>query len=118
LDTVTGERNRDETVHMDTDNNSQPNDDNANGDMDVDLGQPEPHAAHGQQHQQQSQSVVTVDGIPVTVILVHRHDNSPCGHDMYCPRGRRPYCTHCNCADDEGSCVHLQDYHNELDFEC
>jgi hypothetical protein len=29
--------------------------------------------------------------LPVTVILVHKDDKSPCEHDMYCPRGRKPY---------------------------
>jgi hypothetical protein len=59
-----------------------------------------------------------VDGIPVSVILVHRDDHSPCDHDLYCPRGRQPYCTRCDHFDMSQPCSHLRDYEDELDFEC
>ncbi len=58
---------------------------------------------------------LTVDGIAVPVILVHRADRQPCAHDLYCPEGRQPYCTFCDTVD---TCGHLRDYVDELDFEC
>jgi hypothetical protein len=61
---------------------------------------------------------ITIDGLPVTVILAHTCDNRPCPHDLHCPVGRRPYCTMCERSDEDGSCQHLKDFQDGLDFEC
>jgi hypothetical protein len=64
-------------------------------------------------------NILTVDGVPVTVILAHAVDKSPCTHDLYCPRGRHPYCTECDVfMYDQVLCSHLRDYRDELDFDC
>jgi hypothetical protein len=46
-----------------------------------------------------STAVPVIDGIPVTVILAHTTDRTPCEHDLYCPRGQAPYCTQCETFD-------------------
>jgi hypothetical protein len=54
-----------------------------------------------------------------SVRLVHDDDFSVCVcPGLYCPRGTHPYCSQCHKTSYESPCVHLQEYADELDFDC
>ncbi len=64
-------------------------------------------------------SASAIYSAPVTVRLVHNDDGTVCNCDLYCRRGRHPFCYDCRLHDaDPHPCVHLRDFSDELDFDC